>query len=255
MVRVDPHPHLHRDRHVIRRRAAHRSGDDRAEQVALPGQRRTAALAGHLGHRAPEVEVDVIGAVLGDEQAHRGGGGDRVDAIELGRAGRLPGVVLDEPHRLRVPFDERARGHHFADVERGRATGSGLAELPAQPTEGPVGDPRHRGEHDRRGDRQRTERQGREHRAGAEAGERRHVASIVPALARCRHDGRGCGTRNPRRNRPTSPPSSSAGPPGFARGLRPTMTRPKSCGWGSTRNMWPPGSHLGAGRPEALCFG
>ena len=33
--------------------------EDLAEQAALPRQRSAAALAGHLGHRAAEVEVDV----------------------------------------------------------------------------------------------------------------------------------------------------------------------------------------------------
>ena len=65
MVVVDAHAHLdrHRDAAV---RGRDRRPDDRAEQLALPRQRRAAALAGHLGHRAAEVEVDVVGQVLGD---------------------------------------------------------------------------------------------------------------------------------------------------------------------------------------------
>ena len=73
--------------------ALHRPLDDLAEQPELPRQRRAAALAGHLGHGAAEVEVDVVGAVLGDE--HRDGVRDRrrVDAVELDGARRLGLVV------------------------------------------------------------------------------------------------------------------------------------------------------------------
>ncbi|GMA92329.1 hypothetical protein GCM10025869_28580 [Homoserinibacter gongjuensis] len=60
------------------------------------------ALAGDLRHRAAEVEVDVVGAILGHEHrdgfAHRGG----VDAVELDGARRLGLVMLDEAHRLGV---------------------------------------------------------------------------------------------------------------------------------------------------------
>ena len=45
--------------------------DDVAEQVDAPRQRRAAALAGHLGHRAAEVEVDVVGQILLDDHPHR----------------------------------------------------------------------------------------------------------------------------------------------------------------------------------------
>ena len=44
--------------------ARDRGLEDLAEQPALPGQRAAAALAGHLGHRAAEVQVDVRDAVL-----------------------------------------------------------------------------------------------------------------------------------------------------------------------------------------------
>ena len=57
--------------------------DDRAEQVALPGQHRSPAAARDLGHRAAEVEVDVVGAVLADHEPD--GGTDRrgVHAVDL----------------------------------------------------------------------------------------------------------------------------------------------------------------------------
>ena len=46
----------------------------RAEEPAPPRQRRAAALAGDLGHRAAEVEVDVVGEVLVDDHPHGRGG-------------------------------------------------------------------------------------------------------------------------------------------------------------------------------------
>ena len=61
---VDAHPHLHRDRDVAPGTLGDDGGDDGAEEVALPGQGRAAALAGDLGDRAAEVEVDVVGPCL-----------------------------------------------------------------------------------------------------------------------------------------------------------------------------------------------
>ena len=135
VVGVDALAHLDGERDVAR--GAHGALDDVAEQPALPRQRGSPALAGDLGHGASEVQVDVVGAVFGDE--HRDGLGDglRVDAVELDRPRRLGLVVRDEPHRLGRALDERARGDHLADVEPG-------AELAAQPAERRVRDARHR---------------------------------------------------------------------------------------------------------------
>ena len=127
VVGVDALAHLDGERDVAR--GAHGALDDVAEQAALPRQRRSPALARDLGHGASEVQVDVVGAVFGDE--HRDGLGDglRVDAVELDRARRLGLVVRDEPHRLGRALDEGARRDHLADVEarrrtRGRAAGT-----------------------------------------------------------------------------------------------------------------------------------
>jgi hypothetical protein len=126
--------------------------DDGAEEVALPGQGRSPALAGHLGHRAAEVEVDVVGAVLGGDDPRREPGGRRVDAVELDAARVLVAVVLEQPHGLRGALDDGPRGDHLVDVEaRGPARTTGrVARGPvtaAQPPEGEVGDARHRREH------------------------------------------------------------------------------------------------------------
>ena len=62
---------------------AHRGPDDVVEQPDAPRQRRPAALAGHLGHRAAEVQVDVVGEVLVDDHPHGRADDGRVDAVEL----------------------------------------------------------------------------------------------------------------------------------------------------------------------------
>ena len=74
--------------HAVGRRGPHRGADDVAEQAPAHGQRGAAALAGDLGHRAAEVEVDVLDAVLVDEPAHRLAHGPGRRAVELHAAGR-----------------------------------------------------------------------------------------------------------------------------------------------------------------------
>ena len=67
VVGVDAFAHLEGDRHVIGGSLFDRLADDRTEQVSLPWQCRTAALAGDLGDRTAKVEIDVIGTVLTNE--------------------------------------------------------------------------------------------------------------------------------------------------------------------------------------------
>ncbi len=100
MVGVDALAHLHRQRDPAPVGFAHRGGDDRREEVLLPRQGRAAALPGDLGHRAAEVEVDVVGAVLLDEHAHGLPDRHRVDAVELDRARGLIRFVVDDAHAL-----------------------------------------------------------------------------------------------------------------------------------------------------------
>ena len=80
---------------------------DRCEQPPLVGQRRAAALAGDLGDRAAEVQVDVVGQVLLDDDPHRPPDRRRVDAVELQRARVLVGVERDHLAGLRVALDQR----------------------------------------------------------------------------------------------------------------------------------------------------
>ena len=123
------------------RRGGDRGLEDLAEQGALPRQRGTAALAGHLRHRAAEVEVDVGHAVLRAQDLGRLADVRRVGAVELHRAHRL--LLVEDQHLAgrRVTLDQAAAGDHLADVEAG-------ALLAAQPPVGGVGDAGHRGEHD-----------------------------------------------------------------------------------------------------------
>jgi hypothetical protein len=128
---VDALAHLHGDGDVAAGTLLDDGADHRAEQVALPRQGRAAALAGDLRDRAAEVEVDVVGPVLRDEQPHRGPSGGWVGAVELDRPRMLFWVVLDQPHRLGVALDQSARGDHLADVERRVAAPALRGELSA----------------------------------------------------------------------------------------------------------------------------
>ncbi|MBG9885415.1 hypothetical protein ABE10_02205, partial [Bacillus toyonensis] len=75
-----------------------------------------------------------------------------VHTVELDGTRRLALMMLDESHRDGVALDERAGGDHLADVEP-------RAVLAAQAPERGVGDPRHRGEHHRRIEPDRTDAQ------------------------------------------------------------------------------------------------
>ena len=61
---VDAHARLHGDRNAGWLGCLHCLGQDRAQQVTLPRQSRSPTLAGDLGNRTAEVEVDVVDAEL-----------------------------------------------------------------------------------------------------------------------------------------------------------------------------------------------
>src|SRR5699024_9769200 len=98
VVGVDAHAHLDGHRDIGAASLFGGGRDDGAEQVALPGEHRSPALARDLGHRAAEVEVDVVGAVLLDEHSHSAADGDRVHAVELDAAHALARIVRDDLH-------------------------------------------------------------------------------------------------------------------------------------------------------------
>ena len=120
---------------------ADRGADDVAEQRTVHRQRRPAALAGDLGDRAAEVEVDVIGPLLADQEADGVADGAGLGAVELDRPDRL---VVGEPghaQRLVVALGEAAGGDHLAHEQPARL------ERAAQPAERRVGDARHGRQH------------------------------------------------------------------------------------------------------------
>ncbi len=142
VVLVDALAHLDGQRDIALGRLADRGLHNAGEQVSLPGQRRSPALAGHLGHRAAEVQVDVVRAVLLHQHPHGPAHRTRVHAVQLDGADLLVVVVRDDPQRLGGAFHQRPGGDHFGDVEA-------AAVLAAQPAEGGIGDARHRGQHHR----------------------------------------------------------------------------------------------------------
>ena len=114
---VDAHAELDRDGDRPGRR--HRGPDDVAQQRAVHGERRAAALPGDLRDRAAEVHVDVVDADLVDEVAHRLAERARVGAVELHRAGRLGAVEAQHRERARVALDQRPSRDHLRHVEPG----------------------------------------------------------------------------------------------------------------------------------------
>ena len=82
---VDADPEFHRYRHVRTLGRTHRGSHDLPEQPALERQRGAAAAPGHLGHRAAEIHVDVVGEALVDDHFRRGIGVVGVDRVELQR--------------------------------------------------------------------------------------------------------------------------------------------------------------------------
>src|SRR5690606_31159981 len=173
MVGVDALAHLDGEGDPPGR--SHGPGDDLTEQPQLPGQRRSPALARHLRHGAAEVEIDVIGAILRDEDPHRLGHRLRVDAVQLDRAWRLGFMVADEAHGGGVALHEGARGDHLADVEAG-------AVLAAESPERGVGDARHRRQHHRRPQLDRADAQRLHGQVGGEGDGHR---SILPESGGC----------------------------------------------------------------------
>jgi hypothetical protein len=139
-------------------------------------QRAAASLAGHLGHGAAEVQVDVADAVLGAEDL--GGLADvaGIGAVELDRPDGLEVVEDQHLHRGLVALDQPARGDHLADVQAGPLLG-------AEPSVRRVGDARHRREDDGSVDAQRPE--------GQRGGQGGHGSIVAVAAAGTESSGGG----------------------------------------------------------------
>ena len=116
---------------------------DVGEQVLLPRQRTAPALAGHLGNWTPEVHVDVIRAILVDDDAHRLRHHLRIYPVQLHRARRLVGGERHHVHGCLVAFDQCAAGDHLRDVEAS-------TRFSAQSPKRPVRDAGHRSQNNGR---------------------------------------------------------------------------------------------------------
>ena len=117
MIMVDADPSLDRDRYAVRCGRVHRSDQDHPQPVALVRQRRAAALAGDLGDRASEVQIDMINAVLVAEDLGGLRHDRRIDAVQLDGPDPLPRIELQHRQRLGIPLHEPARGDHLADEQ------------------------------------------------------------------------------------------------------------------------------------------
>ena len=245
-VDANAHLHGHRDGVAVggargRLGGTDRLTQDRGQQVALPGQGRAPAPTGDLGHRAAEVEVNVVRQVLLHQDPHRLPRHHRVHAVELDGADPLGGVGADHGQGPLAALHQRPGGDHLGDVQAGRgrqgpvrrpqgaggarAQRGGQGRLPllaAQAPEGGVGDPGHGGEPHGDGDGERPDAQ-----RGEGAGRRGWHGG---ALRRCGVHAAPPAARNPVRDPPRDP----------ARGReRPGPVRRGPPWWGTGRRQWP----------------
>merc|ERR1711960_21986 len=84
---VDPDAKLHRHRYVARRTDG--GPDDASEQVRLERHGGASPTAGHLAHRAAEVQVEVVHPAFTDEPASGLARVVGIHAVELETPGRL----------------------------------------------------------------------------------------------------------------------------------------------------------------------
>ena len=117
MIMVDADPGLDRHWYAVRCGRSDGSGQDHSKPVAFVRQRRATTLAGDLGDRAAEVQIDMIDAVLVAQDLGGLRHDRRVDAVQLDRPDPLPRIELQHRQGLAIPLDEPARGDHLADVQ------------------------------------------------------------------------------------------------------------------------------------------
>ena len=126
MSAINSHADLHRHRNLSATRVpAHAClRDNGAQQVGVqipfPGKRRSPALSRHFGHRAAEVQVDMIGVLAVDHDLGCESHDLRVHAVQLHGAHAFSRVRANHRHRARASLDEGSRGHHLHDVQARR---------------------------------------------------------------------------------------------------------------------------------------
>ena len=153
MIMVDADPGLHGHRHPVRRRRPDHRGQDQLQPPPLVRQRRSPTLAGHLGHRAAEVQVHVVDREVVDQDLGGPPHDHRVDPVQLHRPDPLPRIELQHVLGLAVPLDDPAAGDHLADEQPRLRPGRhrpGLRLLPTQLPVRRIRDPRHRRQDHRR---------------------------------------------------------------------------------------------------------
>ena len=148
-VVVEADAHLDGDRHGAG--VVDGGGHHGGEQAGAGGHRGATAVAGDLRGRAAEVEIDVVDMVLGHEAAHGSAHHGRVGAVELERATGLLGTERGQLPGLLTVLHETPGVDHLAHEQA-------VAEPGAQRAEREVGDAGHGGEHHRRIDGDRTDR-------------------------------------------------------------------------------------------------
>ncbi len=139
----EPHAELRGDRHAVGAGGADRGPQDAPEQRRFGRYGRSPALAGDLGGRTAEVEVDVVDETFVAHHVHGPPEHLGVAAVDLEAPGGLVGPELHHLAGLVVAVHDRSRHDHLVDVDE---AGPGVA---THRTERGVGDARHRRQHDR----------------------------------------------------------------------------------------------------------
>src|SRR5690625_182965 len=103
VVFVDSTAHLNGDWDVGSFCLFYSARHDGSKQVDLPWKRRSPAIAGYLGHRTPEVQVNMIGTIFFHNHAHSFSGVDRIYRIQLECARDFSGIVFDATHGFWMP--------------------------------------------------------------------------------------------------------------------------------------------------------
>ena len=94
MLVVDALAHLHSDRQIAS--CLHGRVNNRLEEISLPRQRSAATLASDFGNRATEVEVNMVGFVLVNQQFDCFRNSDRINTVKLHTSDVFALVMTDD---------------------------------------------------------------------------------------------------------------------------------------------------------------
>ena len=116
VLMIDADTDLGRHRHIRRIADLDHALDDLTEQIRLPRQCRSAAAPRHLGYGATEIEIDMIGHVLVDNDLRRLFHDRRIHAVELQRTDFLAGSETAQPQCLGITGHQCTRGNHLGHI-------------------------------------------------------------------------------------------------------------------------------------------